>query len=177
VRVAIIDFGSVWRQKLRKQDEYGPAAGPVYYNTTGVMVNGKPRQRPQICGYARFNAVGGFDPNHLTRMTHRVFECAEPAVWMGCNKLLFKRVVSSIDPPDCFLVVARSEITGEIPIGTECWRSANTWLVSLSEGRAQQEAMLLMPLRGWIQTGLGRFVLESSGPRPWLARLVLSRGE
>ena len=173
--VAVTGFGSVWRYRLGKQPrENGRFALPAYYNTTGILVNGSMRQRPRICGYARFDAAGGFDPNHPSRMIHRVFECAEPSVWMECNKLLFKRVVRSSELPDSFLVVARSEITGQLPVGAEGWRSADSWLLSLSECKGQQEAMLLMPIRGWIRGSIGRFVLESFRRRPWLARLVLS---
>jgi len=178
VLVAVTGFGSVWRRRLGKQThENGRFDQPVYYNTTGVVVNGHVRQRPQICGYARFHTVGGFDPNHFSRMINRVFECEEPSVWMGCNKLLFKRVLNADVPPDSFLVVARSDLTGQLAIGTEGWRSADTWLISCSECRGQQEAMLLMPVRAWIRTGVGRFALESSEPRPRFERLVLHSGE
>jgi hypothetical protein len=34
--------------------------------------------------------------------------------------------------------------------------------------------MLLMPAHGWIETELGRFVLEALTQRPWMARLVLT---
>jgi len=178
VVVGVTSFGSVWRHRLGKQTrQAGRFAQSVYYNTTGVLVYGSVRQRPQICGYARFDAVGGFDAAHLSRMINRVFECAEPSVWMGCNKLLFKRVLNADVPPDSFLVVARSDLTGHLAIGTEGWRSADTWLISCSECRGQQEAMLLMPVRAWIRTGVGRFALESSEPRPRFARLVLHSGE
>ena len=90
-----MDFGSVWRNRPAKHDARGRLIGAVYYNTTGVAVRGKVRQRPQICGYARFDTVGGFDPNHPSRMIGRVFECAEPSVWMGHNKLLFRRILSA----------------------------------------------------------------------------------
>lgn len=176
--VGVAGFGSVWRHRLGKQThEDVRFTQPVYYNRTGITVNGNMRQRPQICGYARFDTTGGFDPNHLSRMINRVFECAKPSVWMGYNKLLFKRVLKSCEPPDAFLVVARSQLIGELPVGTEGWRSADTWLVSFSECRGQQEAMLLMPVRAWIRSGLGKFVLESSEPRPWFARLVVRSGE
>ena len=176
--VAVTGFGSVWRHRLAKQThENDRSAQPVYYNTTGVLVNGSVRQRPQICGYTRFDAAGGFDPDHPSRMIHRVFECAEPSVWMGCNKLLFKRVVRSGEPPDSFLVVAKSEITGQLPVGAEGWRSADSWLLSLSECKGQQEALLLIPVRGWIRSNLGMFVLEPSRRGPSFARLVLSSGE
>lgn len=176
--VAVTGFGSIWRHRLGKQrHEGGPFAQPVYYNTTGVAVNGSTRQRPQICGYARFDAVGGFNPNFPSRMINRVFECAEPSVWMGCNKLLFKRMLTQGERPDCFFVVVRPELTGTLGVGTAGWRSPDTWLLSFSECPQQQEAMLLMPAHGWIRGDLGRFVLEPSERRPWTARLVRSCSE
>ena len=176
--VAVTGFGSVWRHRLGEQmHEGGRFAQPVYYNTTGVAVNGSTRQRPQICGYARFDAIGGFDPNHLSRMIHRVFECEEPSVWMGCNKLLFKRVLKAGERPDCFLVVARSDLMGQLAVGAEGWRSADTWLLSFSECASQQEAMLLMSIDSWIGTSLGRFVLGYPEARAWVARLALSNGK
>ena len=176
--VAVTGFGSVWRHRLGKQvQEGGRFAGPVYYNTTGVAVNCNVRQQPQICGYARFDTVGGFDPNHLSRMINRVFECAEPSVWMECNKLLFRRMLKASEHPDFFLVIARSNLTGQLAIGTKGWKSDDSWLLSFSEYAPQQEAMLLMPVDGWIRGGLGSFALRCSESRPWVARLALSSRE
>jgi hypothetical protein len=155
----------------------GRFAQPVYYNTTGVAVDGAVRQRPQILGYARFDTVGGFDPIHLSGMIGRIFECTEPSVWMGHNKLLFRRIVKDWERPDRFLVVARSALTGDLALGTEGWRSSDTWLLSLSGYAEQEEAMLLMPLGGWIQSSLGLFTLEASQLRRGFARLALHARE
>jgi hypothetical protein len=89
---------------------------------------------------------------------------------MGYNKLLFKRMLTAGERPDCFFVVVRSEVTGTLSVGTAGWRSPDTWLLSFSECAQQQESILLMPAYGWIR---GRFVLEPSKQRPWMARLVL----
>lgn len=176
--VAVTGFGRVWRHRFGSDpDDARRFARTVYYNTTGVVVGGNVRQRPQICGYARFDAVGGFNPNFPTRMINRVFECAEPSVWMGYNKLLFKRMVTVGERPDCFLVVVRPELTGTLAVGTAGWRSPDTWLLSFSERAQQQEGMLLMRAYSWIRSQLGRFVLEPSERRPWMARLVLSSSE
>jgi len=151
---------------------------PVYYNTTGVVVNGAVHQRPRICGYARFDAVGGFDANHHpSRMIGRVFECAEPCVWMGYNKLLFRRLLKERERPDRFLVVATSDLVGQLAIGTEDWRSVDIWLLSFSECANQQETMLLMPAGGRIQTSLGVFSLEASQLRRSVAWLLLRTAE
>jgi len=176
--VAVTGFGSVWRRRLGQLTHgSGHFAQPVYYNTTGIVVNSNVRQRPQICGYARFDAVGGFDPNRLSRMINRVFECAEPSVWVGYNKLLFKRMLTAGERPDRFFVVVRPELTGVLEVGTAGWRSPDTWLLSFSECEQQQETMLLMPAYGWVVGQLGRFVLEPSERRPWTARLVLNNGD
>lgn len=149
----------------------------VYYNTTGVVAKSGVRQRPQICGYARFDAIGGFNPNYPARMIDRVFECAEPSPWMGCNKLLFRRLLGRRARPDRFLVIARSELTGRLAVGTESWRSLDTWLLSFSECAGNQEVMLLMNVQDWIHSDIGRFVLKPSELRPWSARLTLCSEE
>lgn len=172
--VAVIGFGSVWRQQLESN---GRICSAIYYNTTGVMVKSGIRQRPQICGYARFDSVGGFNPNHPSKMVDRVFECAEPAVWMGCNKLLFRRLVGRRICAERFLVIANSELNGHFAVGVEGWRSPDTWLLSFSEFSRNQELMLLMDIQGWIRSDLGRFVLKPKERCPWSARLILSARE
>ena len=106
--VTVTGFGSVWRWRLRKASGHPQRlAESAYYNTTGVKVSGTIRQRPQIVGYARFNGLGGFDPNHPSRTINRVFECVDPCVWQGQNKLLFKRMLNAPAKPDGFLMVVR----------------------------------------------------------------------
>jgi len=176
--VAVTGFGSVWRHRFgTNADDARRFARAVYYNTTGVVVEDKVRQRPRICGYARFDAVSGFKPNFPSRTINRVFECGEPSVWMGYNKLLFKRMLTAAERPDRFFVVVRPELTGVLEVGTAGWRSPDTWLLSFSECAQQQEAMLLMPAYSWIVGQFGRFVLEPSERRPWTARLVLNNGD
>jgi len=173
VRVAVMGFGSVWRNRVGKDDARGRPTRPVYYNTTGVLVHGNVRQRPRISGYARFDTIGGFEPNHPSSTIGRVFECAEPSVWMGYNKLLFKRILKRDECPDHFLVVAKSDLVGQLPVGKQDWRSPHCWLLSLSEGAGQQEVLLLMSIGEWIRTSLGRFVLEPSITINSVARLAL----
>ena len=136
-------------------------------------MNGRFRQRPQICGYARFDTVGGFDPNHTSRMIGRVFECAEPSVWWGYNKLLFKRILKNGENPDSFFLLAKSDWMGQVAVGKDGWRSTDSWLLAFSECAELQEALLLMPVGGWIQTTIGKFVVERLKPDPSHAGLAL----
>ncbi len=173
--VAVVEFGSVWRWRLPKGERDFRAFGQaVYYNTSGVHVGGAVRQRPQIAGYARFHAVSGFDPTHPARMIHRVFECADPDIWQGQNKLLFRRLLSAPQKPDAYLTVLRPELTGALTVGKPGWRSPDTWLLSFSEDRQRQEALLLMTGQSWVEAELGRFVLQVAEQKPWVARLVLT---
>ena len=97
----------------------------------------------------------------------------EPCVWQGQNKVLFKRMLSTPQQPDYFLVVVRSSEVGHLDVGSPAWRSEGTLLISFSECRDEQEAMLLMPLDSWLRTDLGKFVLLPFVSWPWSARLQL----
>lgn len=175
--VAVTWFGSIWRWRSHKgTNQSNSMRETAYYNTTGVTVSGVTRQRPKIVGYARFNGTGGFDPNYPSRMSNRVFECADPCVWQGQNKLLFKPRLNTPETPEGFLVVVRSELVGKLHVGSTNWCSGDTWLIALSECQNQQEAILPMPASGWTRSELGRFVLEPRTSCPWMGRLVLVTG-
>ena len=173
--VAITDFGSVWRHRFGK-DASDPLrfARGVYYNTTGVEIAGVIHQRPRIEGYARFHNCGGFDAHRPEHMINRVFECADPCIRNGDNKLLLKRVLPRPQRPDRFLVVLRPALTGKVNVGNSGWRCQESWLLSFSECGDQQEAMLLLPAYGWIESELGKFVLVPDAARPWIAKLALT---
>jgi hypothetical protein len=172
--VTITGFGSVWRRRFGK-DENDPKrfARAAYFNTTGVPVNGEVRTRPKIVGHIRFNGVAGFDPNHPLAMINTVFDCAEPCIWKEHNKVLFNRMLPTPQVPDMFLVVVRASEVGRLDLGSRAWRPEGTLLISLSECRNEQEAMLLMPANSWLRTTVGKFALRPFISWPWSARLQL----
>ncbi len=172
--VTVTGFGSVWRHRFGKDEsDTKRFARAAYFNTTGVRVNGDIRTRPKIVGHIRFNGVGGFDPNHPLAMINSVFDCAEPCIWKGQNKVLFKRMLPAPQMPDYFLVVVRASEVGGLEVGSRTWRSEGTFLISLSEYRDKQEAMLLMPVNSWLRTTGGKFALRPFVSWPWSARLQL----
>ena len=172
--VTVTGFGSVWRRRFGKnQSDPRRFARAAYFNTTGVQVDGKVRTRPRIVGHVRFNSVGGFDPNYPLRMINSVFECAEPCIWQGQNKVLFKHMLPAPQQPDYFLVVVRASEIGRVDVGSLAWRSEGTLLISFSECCNAQEAMLLMPTSSWLRTDVGRFVVRPFVTWPWSARLQL----
>ena len=109
--VAVTGFGSVWRRRFGKNQDDPLSLWPrrlLQHNRR--TIGNEIRQRPKITGYARFNGCGGFDPNRLSSMIGRVFECAEPCVWQGANKLLFMRTLSA----------PRSQTAFSLWCGTRC---------------------------------------------------------
>ena len=104
VLVSVTSFGSLWRYRFSKdQKDQNRFAWGVYYNMTGVRVAGAIRQRPKIVGYARFHQCSGFDPHYPAHMMGRVFDCAEPSIWQGTNKLLFQHLLRRPEMPERFL--------------------------------------------------------------------------
>ena len=106
-------------------------------------------------------------------MVNRVFECDEPCVWQGQNKVFFKYMLAAPQPPDFFLVVARRSAIGRLHIGDRGWKSDNGLLSSLSECGNEQECMLLLPAYGWIRSDVGTYMLQPTPVRRWIARLQL----
>lgn len=158
--VGVTSFGSVWRRRFGKDpgdpERFRRAA---YFNTTGVMTAERVVRRRKIVGHARFNGVGGFNPYYPERSVGAVFECDEPGVWRGQNKLFFGRRLDHRGLPDYFLVAIRSAEFGWMDVGTSGWKSDGVWLISFSEWHDRQEALLLVPPDGWVRTALGRVTL------------------
>ncbi len=69
--VSVLGFGSIWTRRssseARIQERFDPRE-LVYYNTTGVEVEGKIRNRPRVYGVARFNGNSGLRPDCCPRM-------------------------------------------------------------------------------------------------------------
>jgi hypothetical protein len=171
MRVGIISFGSVWRRRFGRDpgdpERFRRAA---YFNTTGIQVNSRVVLHRKIAGHVRFNGVGGFHPYYIERMIGSVFECDEPCIWNGQNKVFFGSRLDHPKPPDYFLVAMRSAELGHIDVGSNGWKSDGCWLISFSEWCDHQEALLLVPPDGWVRTSLGRLLLERDTMRPWIRK-------
>ena len=175
--VGVTGFGSVWRRRIREDgSDRRRFAHTSYFNTTGVMVNGRLVRRRKIAGHVRLDGVSGFNPNYPSRAIGQVFDCAEPCVWKGQNKVLFQRLLRTAVKPDCFLVVTRSDEVGRLDLTASDWTSDDSLLISFSEWDDQQEALLLMPDYGFVRTELGTFFLEPFTLQPWTARLRMESG-
>jgi hypothetical protein len=172
--VSITGLGSVWRRRFGKDpDDPRRFTRAAYYNTTGVPVNGTIRTRLKVAGHARFNSTGGFNPNYPQRIINRVFECDEPCVWQGQNKVFFKYMLAAPREPDFFLVVARQSDIGRLHVGDSGWKSDKGLLISFSGSADEQECMLLLPAYGWMRSDVGKFMLQPTPGCRWIARLQL----
>jgi hypothetical protein len=176
--ISVMGFGSVWtRRSARERDDQDRHDRQiiVYYNTTGVLIGDRFRNRPRAYGVARFNACSGFRPDLMHKMLHKVFECEPPCIWNGHNKVLFKNILERPAKPDAYLVTMTHEQSGGIdkdPNGA--WLHNSAQLISFSEGPDQQEVMVVMPAFSWLRGRLGTFFLEPVARKPWEARLILS---
>jgi hypothetical protein len=170
--ISVLSFGSLWSRRAPRGQRTVDA---VYYNTTGVLVEGKIRNRSRVYGIARFNGTGGFRPDWTARMISKVFDCEPPCIWNGHNKVLFKRLRNAPERPDAYLVTATAVETGSIDAHSASpWSHSEVQVISFSECAERQEIMLVMSAYAWIRGKLGTFFLEPCLRKPWRARLVLS---
>ena len=176
--ISVLGFGSIWTRRVAK-DARNPACVRIseaaYYNTTGVLVGDKLRNRPCTYGVARFNGNSGFRPDCIHRMMQKVFECEPPCVWDGHNKVLFKKLLGSSAKPDAYLLTITADQSGGINRDQAGgWLHHDAHLISFSECGGQQEVMLLMPAYTWVRGQLGAFFMEPVAQKPPVARLILS---
>src|SRR5260370_21945731 len=120
VLVTLQGFGNIWERKPRIQGgDSTKVHGAAYYNTTGVLVNGRVRYRWRIGGKIRFNSTGGFNPNYPSRVLGRVFECDPPERrGDGWNQMLFRTALAHPMRPDAYLFVMTPEKTGRIELNS-----------------------------------------------------------
>ena len=163
--IGLEGFGSVWSTRN------GAVTGrTAFYNTTGIVLDGRLRHRSRLFGQLRFNAIGGFNPQHIEANVGRVFKFAGIRD-RGNPCLLLHHLLSRPFQPDYYLFRVISEDTGILEVDRAGWKSDAVVLLSLSQFREQQEAMLLVPVHGWIRGALGRYIAEPSAVRPWRASL------
>jgi hypothetical protein len=164
--IGLEGFGSVWSTRRGTTRER-----TAFYNTTGIVLDGRRRHRSRLFGQIRFNAIGGFNPQHIEANIGRLFVSVGHPQDGDCAGLLLHHLLSRPQMPDYYLFRVTSDDTGMLEIDHAGWRSDGVVLLSLSQFREQQEAMVLVPIFGWIRSGLGRFAAEPSADCPWRASL------
>ncbi len=175
MRVAVSGFGSVWRRRVEESlSDPKRFQRAAYFNTTGVTVNGRIVRHRRIAGHVRFNGAGGFNPNYPHGMIGKVFECDEPCLYNGQNKVFFRSPLRTVAHPECYLVVVQSRDFGWLDLAEPEYKSDDSFLISLSEWQDQQEAMLMMKVSSWLRSRVGKFVLVPDPARLEMAWLELA---
>jgi hypothetical protein len=176
--VSIEGFGRIWEQRIGKDpaDPLRFSSHAAFYNTTGVSVTMGERSlikhRWRIGGKIRFQGASNFDSARVENNLGRVFECDEPERRFTWLQICCKRRLASPQTPDWFLFRVTSERIGWINFKGDAAKSAdNTFLLSYSAERQDQEALLLMKPGAWVQGRNGRLVVDPDPRRPWRARL------
>ena len=174
--VTLRGFGGIWERRVATNPAAPRQSGRVaFYNTTGVVVDGKVRYRWLIGGKIRFNSIGGFTPHNPSRSLNRVFECKDPDTnRAGWPQILFQKMLAGPERPDLYLFVVTARQTGRLDIRSP-WKADAVQVVALSEHADEQEAMLLMPAYSWVRGELGTFYVEPTAKPFWSADLRLER--
>lgn len=173
--VTIKGLGSIWERREAPGESSRRFVQAAFYNTTGMLVNGRVRYRWLTGGKIRFNSVGGFNPNQPVSSLNRVFECKEPEITAGgWTLVLFKKMLRGPERPDFYLFVVSAEQTGGIDFRADSVDD-QVRSIAVSENGYQQEAMLLMPAYSWVRGALGTFYVEPSSKQFWSADLQLTR--
>src|SRR5215467_1196928 len=149
--VKVLNFGTNWWARFGRdaEDPHRFSRHAAYYNSTGVQCGSKVRRHWITSGLIRFNGVGDFNPNLPDRAIGRTFVCSDVTHAFGGNRLLFERRAAKSTPPDCYLVVVSNDVHGHIDFNSSVWKSVLSRVISASQLREKQEAMLLMRAGDW----------------------------
>jgi hypothetical protein len=164
--VKVLEFGSSWWARFGRDpnDRYRFTKHAAYFNSSGLLCGSKMRRHWVISGLVRFNGVSDFNPSYRLRSVGRVFDCSDLNYACGGNRLLFRQKVDSRTVPDYYLVKTSSERFGVCDFHSENWKSVSARVIAASDMRnpsgQRQEALLLMPVDGWVRNAIGTWQLR-----------------
>jgi hypothetical protein len=158
--VTILDFGSNWWSRFDRDptDRLRFTRHAAYFNSSGLRCGSKVRRYWIVPGLIRFNGALNVLAHGHTRCIGKIFECAEPTVAYGGNRLFVLRQVSTRHTPDYYLLLVCSERHGPIHF-EHGWKSESTVAIAVSRHKARAEALVLMQAGGWFRTLLGSWQL------------------
>jgi hypothetical protein len=166
MRICVISFGTNW-WKMHSSDTSDPYCfrrRSAYFNAAALMCGKRLRHSAIYPGQIRFNAKSGFDPEFPSRAIGRTFLCSGPNQVAGRSHLLFVRT-AAVAPPDAYLVTLNSAAHGSIQFDKPGWKSSGVQPISISLRGSRYEAMLLMGAADWIQSDLGRWIVDVADNR------------
>jgi hypothetical protein len=152
--VRVLSLGSYWRE---------PNDGrPVVWNSSGVLDQRGLRPRSKVSGCVRFNSRLYQEAQGTSGLRGSSWHASLLGEHLGIRKLELRRRVRRNSLPDWYLVSVTEQLVGTLDHGS--WDPIDSLLVSFSEWKARQEALLLVGRHGWLRGRLGSAVLTPGGP-------------
>jgi hypothetical protein len=136
----------------------------AWFDAAALMSGRRLRHCAIFPGQIRFNLKSGFDPESPLRAVGKTFLCSEPRQFAGKMHLLFERRSTEM-APDAHLVTLKSAEHGAIQFAKPGWKSAGIRPISISLRDEKYEAMLLFGSGDWVESDLGRWLVDQSGCR------------
>ncbi len=170
MHVRAINFGSNWwgMHSRAADDPLCFRRNAAWFNSAALRSGRRLRYFAAYPGQIRFNVTSGFNPEFPSRALGRTFLCSGPNQYGGKAHLLFVRLEAEA-APDAWLVTLSSDAHGAIEFTKPGWRSVGVQPISISVRGERYEAMLLFGSTDWVQSDLGRWIIDRDGRRLVLA--------
>jgi hypothetical protein len=177
--VKVLHFGCNWWARFGSNpgDPHRYTRHAAYYNSTGIRCGNKVRRHWIVPGLIRFNGAGDFNPHLPSRSLGHTFLASGPDFLFGGNRLLLKKKMADSATPDCHLVVVSQELHGRFDFASSGWKSPGVLVISASQLRQTQEAMLLIKPGDWIRSSCGLWQVSLSDCSRLGAELLLVGGQ
>ena len=164
--IRVVSFGTNWwtMNSRNTSDPFCFRRRAAWFNAAALMSGRRLHHSAIFPGQVRFNSKSGFDPEFPLRAIGKTFLCSGPRQFVGKMHLLFeRRAVGTV--PDGYLVTLKSAEHGAIQFAKPGWKSAGVQPISISLRGEKYEAMLLFGSRDWVESDLGRWLVDQSGCR------------
>ena len=161
--VRVVSFGTNW-WAMTSHDTSDPLCfrrRVAWFNAAALMSVRRLRHCAIFPGQVRFNSKSGFEPEFPLRAVGKTFLCSELRQFAGKTHLLFERRTTEM-APDAFLVTLKSAEHGAIQFTKPGWKSAGVRPISISLRGDKYEAMLLFGSGDWVESDLGRWLVDQS---------------
>jgi len=161
--VRVVSVGTNWwaMHSCDTNDPYCFRRRAAWFNAAALMSGRRLHHSAIFPGQVRFNSRSGFDPEFPLRAVGRTFLCSGPRQFAGKMHLLFERRAAGT-VPDAYLVTLKSAEHGAIQFANPGWKSAGVQPISISLRGEKYEAMLLFGSGDWVESDLGRWLVDRS---------------
>ena len=159
--VRVVSFGTNW-WVMHSRDTSDPFCfrrRAAWFNAAALMSGRRLHHSAIFPGRIRFNSKSGFEPEFPMRAIGKTSLCSEPRQFAGKMHLLLERRTAEMIP-DAYLVTLKSGEHGAIHFAKPGWKSAGVRPISISVRGDKYEAMLLFGSGDWVESDLGRWLVD-----------------